>query len=125
MAAEQGKENAQYWLGVLYLDHLNQEEEGIKWLSKATSSGFDGAKEKLIEKLVDLAEKYYFGSNGAPVNYDLCYKYALQAAELGSSKGQFRVGICFDFGRGVEKNEEEVTLSHKLRLTLSRPSSGT
>ncbi len=54
-AADHNDEQAQYWLGVMYLSGLGVERDdgiGLEWLTKSAKNGFEDAK-----KLLDLKEK--------------------------------------------------------------------
>lgn len=56
------------------------------------------------KELADIGENYYFGTDGYTKDYAKAVEYSRKAAELGSAKGQFRLGYCYDEGRGVNQD---------------------
>ena len=97
-AAEQGDADAQYRLGEFY---AKDEAEALKWYHKAAEQGHEGAKGRLVDwyKLEeDRAVKWY---RKAEVGW---YR---KAAEQGCVIAQFRLGMCYATGTGVEQNQEK------------------
>lgn len=97
-AAEQGDADAQYRLGECY---AKDEAEALKWYHKAAEQGHEGAKGRLVDwyKLEeDHAVKWY---RKAEVGW---YR---KAAEQGCVIAQFRLGMCYATGTGVEQNQEK------------------
>ena len=103
-AAEQGDADAQYRLGTCYAigDGVETNEaEALKWYHKAAEQGHEGAKGRLVDwyKLEeDRAVKWY---RKAEVGW---YR---KAAEQGCVIAQFRLGMCYATGTGVEQNQEK------------------
>lgn len=98
-AAEQGDADAQYSLGECYA--VKDETEALKWYHKAAEQGHEGAKGRLVGwyKLEeDRAVKSY---RKAEVGW---YR---KAAEQGCVIAQFRLGMCYATGTGVEQNQEK------------------
>lgn len=96
-AAEQGEADAQYRLGC----YAKDETEALKWYHKAAEQGHEGAKSRLVGwyKLEeDRAVKWY---RKAEVGW---YR---KAAEQGCVIAQFRLGMCYATGTGVEQNQEK------------------
>lgn len=103
-AAEQGEADAQYRLGTCYAfgDGVETNEaEALKWYHKAAEQGHEGAKGQLVAwyKLEeDRAVKWY---RKAEVGW---YR---TVAEQGCVIAQFRLGMCYATGTGVEQNQEK------------------
>lgn len=98
-AAEQGDADAQYSLGECYA--VKDETEALKWYHKAAEQGHEGAKGRLVgwyELEEDRAVKWY---RKAEVGW---YR---KAAEQGCVIAQFRLGMCYATGAGVEQNQEK------------------
>ena len=62
---------------------------------------------KTASEISDVADDYYFGSNGKTQDNAMAVKWARKAAELGNSRGQFRLGYCYDAGHGVTQDYAE------------------
>lgn len=62
---------------------------------------------KTAQQMADIAEDYFYGRNGRTKDYALAVKWARKAADLGNSQGQFRLGVCYDNGRGVPQDYAE------------------
>lgn len=56
---------------------------------------------------IEVGRAYELGDAPGGINYDLCYKYYLMAAEQGNSLGENNLGWCYEKGYGVEQNYEE------------------
>lgn len=100
-AAEQGDADAQYRLGECYAKDDGVETEALKWYHKAAEQGHEGAKDRLVgwyELEEDRAVKWY---RKAEVGW---YR---KAAEQGCVIAQFRLGMCYATGTGVEQNQEK------------------
>ena len=59
------------------------------------------------QQIADIAEDYYWGTNGKTKDYAQAVKWARKAAEMGNSRGQFRLGYCYDEGLGVTQDYAE------------------
>lgn len=103
-AAEQGEADAQYRLGTCYAigDGVETNEaEALKWYNKAAEQGHEGAKGQLVawyQLEEDRAVKWY---RKAEVGW---YR---KVAEQGCVIAQFRLGMCYATGTGVEQNQEK------------------
>ena len=60
------------------------------------------ARAQSADALYDEGKKLYDAKK-----YDLAYKKLLPAAQKGHKKAQYRVGRCYDKGRGVEENNNK------------------
>lgn len=97
-AAEENNHRAAYWLAMLYINDMKcNGDEAIKWLKQAADNNYEDAKDKLKEKLEELAERFYYGRDGAELNYDKAVKFAKMGAEAGSARAQFRYSIFQTF----------------------------
>lgn len=103
-AAEQGEAAAQYRLGTCYANGdgvETNEAEALKWYHKAAEKGHEGAKGQLVawyQLEEDRAVKWY---RKAEVGW---YR---KVAEQGCVIAQFRLGMCYATGTGVEQNQEK------------------
>ena len=123
-AAEQGDLSAQYDLGECYYfgrGVSRNYEKAVKWFTKAAEQG-------QVDAQYWLGECYYYGK-GVASNYetamlwyvsaakggnldaqDALIKNDIQrltkAAEQGQVDAQYKLGICYEYGRGVIKNLE-------------------
>ena len=103
-AAEHGNAQAEYQLGQLYengLDDLVPQNyrEAVKWYQKAAEHG--NAKAQF-----DLGLRYSAGDL-VPQNDKESFKWFRKSAESGYSKAQFVIGMCYLVGEGVPENETE------------------
>lgn len=85
-AAEQGDAKAQFQLGYCFFNGHSvekNEEEAVKWYTKAAEQGFPFAQYRL---------------------YGIT---KIREAEKGNADAQFELGDCYLYGDCVEKNEAE------------------
>ncbi len=82
-AAHKGHRDAQYDLG-MHSSHNNQNDEAIRWLEKAARQGHEQAAKELAE----LIEKVVFSK-----------------AKAGDSHNQYKLGLFYLLGLGVDKDE--------------------
>lgn len=91
-AAERGDANAQFNLGLCYdkgKGVAKNSAEAVKWYSKAAAQGHTDAKLNLEKS--DYAVGIEFQKNKA-------------SAERGDADAQYKVGLCYAEGKGVEKD---------------------
>ena len=97
--AEQGDDDAQFWLGLMY-DKGNgvpqNYKTAIKWYTYSANQGDANAQN-------NLGQMYRLGE-GTPVNYQTAVKWYRLAAEQGSDRSQFNLGISYLRGEGVIKD---------------------
>lgn len=60
-----------------------------------------------VEAQIEVGRAYELGDAPGGINYDLCYKYYLMAANQGDSMGENNLGWCYEKGYGVLQNYEE------------------
>lgn len=95
--AEQGRADAQYFVGLAFLSGRGVEQDeklGMAWLERAAAHGFAAA----FFTLGNYAE-----SRG---EYAEAFELYKSAAELGHLHGKFNVGAYYAKGQGVELNDE-------------------
>ena len=100
-AADHGHASAQYNLGVIYQHGKGvpkNDQMAFKWFQDAAEGGHSRAKVALQEfaKLGDVAQN----KQEAPSEYIL-------AAEKGSAKAQYNLGLIYQEGTHVAKNDTE------------------
>jgi len=59
------------------------------------------------ESIFAQAQKYEFGTEPMDQDYAVAVRLYQQAAEKGNAEAQYRLGILYDQGEGVSKNQEE------------------
>ena len=127
-AAEDGHADAQFNLGIMYVNGLGVQknnEDALRWLGKAAGQGHAEAKNKLgllrggkgkIEKgkkQVESPEEQdalghaYLHGEGVEQNYEEAVKWFRKAADQGYPPAQFNLGMRYRDGSGVEKNLRE------------------
>ena len=63
--------------------------------------------EKNASVQTELGMAYYNGTIGDKPNYEKAVKHFRKAAELGNAKAQNKLGVCYEYGRGVEQDDFE------------------
>lgn len=99
-AALQGHEQAMYALALSYEGGYGvpaDEGQAEYWLKKAVALGY-------VEALHKLALLYKYKRQPDHVRAADCF---LQAAQQGHANAQYSLGICYKFGRGLERNHKE------------------
>ncbi len=99
-AAEMGYTYAQYKLGSYYYYGLVETDlnKAIEWYTKAYDQGYPYAA-------LMLGEYYLYNMGGGETEYDKAFGYFKFAEEQNViSEG---LGICYEYGLGVEENETE------------------
>ena len=139
--AEQNKAEAQYLIGEYYRINNNY-GEALGWYTKAASQGCTKAKDILctidkrrkakekfetlckdadqgdIESQFELAEHYYTGNDKINVeqNYLEAMKWYRRAAEYGHGFSLYRLGYCYQFGYGLDKNLDKAMQCYRKAL---------
>ena len=101
-AAEQGKAEAQFYLGGLYSDGwgLPQDDrEAVRWWRKAAEQGQADAQCNL--------GCMYANGHGLAQNDREAVQWWRKAAEQGNANAQFNLGMAYLEGRGVAQNDQE------------------
>lgn len=133
-SANQGNVNGQYYLGVCY-DHgwgvEQDKEQAVRWYTKAAEQGDPDSQHNLavsyedgegVERNINEAIKWY--TKAAEQGYDLslnnlgniymskgeyekAVEYFKKAAEIGCVQSQVNIGICYEEGKGVERDDRQ------------------
>lgn len=113
-AAEQGHTNAEYEVGMCYLDGdgVNEDEyEAAKWFRKAALKGHAEAQFELAE----LLEYNYYGYSSSEETFGW-YK---KAADQGNIDSAFRVAKMYYGGIGTEQSNEKA-MEYYLKVANSK-----
>ena len=89
-------------IGFCYQDGLGVKKdiyEAIKWYDKAIDAGD-------ISSMVAKGAIYYYGKEDTPINYKEAARLYAMAADKGDDNGMWRLALCYQKGKGVEKNLE-------------------
>ena len=112
LAAEQGHEEAQYRLGMMYADGrgvAKNETEAVQWFRRSAEQGYKMAENALgnmyANSALDKAKAQ--DEAGAVEQYRL-------AAEQGNAEAQFNLGVMYANGQGVAKNDTEAVKWYRL-----------
>ncbi len=108
--AESGNPEAQYKLGLHYLDASDvsrDDTEGLKWLRKSAEAGHPLSQ-------VTLGLIYREGSHGTAENSAESVKWLRKAAEAGDAHGQSELGFMYERGEGVTKDAAEAARLYSL-----------
>ena len=131
--AEQGDAEAQYNLGLYYLNEGDSQDyiEAVRWLRKAADRDYADAQVLLgscyvlgygvtinYKEALELFRKAAAQDNvGAYSMLGICYyeqqnnkeavKWLRKAAEQGDATAQYYLGLCYYRGKGVRKDHEE------------------
>lgn len=101
--ADAGDAQAQYMLARMYIEGENvycNTDKAVKWILKAAESGSTEAQY--------LCGKFY-GNGFARIHIDFyeSTRWYAMAAESGHAEAQFNLGLAYDFGAGVQRDEEK------------------
>ena len=116
-AAEQGHAVAQCYLGFCYADGVGIEKDldkALRWFTQATETEhmtvneiancyLDAIKGN-TDAQFDLGNRYYYGYDYVRKNLTKAVEWYTKAAEQGHAKAQFNLGLCYEYGIGVEKD---------------------
>jgi len=101
LAAELGHAEAQYNVYNMLYDGVGVRkniDEAIEWLKVAALENKDTGA------IRDLGFCYFMG-RGMKKNYELAVKYYRIAAGKGDVKAQWNLGLCYEYGDGVQVSE--------------------
>lgn len=102
-AADEGSSKAAFNLAkILIKQDTKKSEEALAYMKQAADSG-------MLQAELALAEWYYFGENGSPVNYPEALKFYERAAEKGNPVAENAVGAMYYYGTGVPLDEAKGT----------------
>lgn len=139
--ADLNKAEAQYRIAQYYRINGNY-EEAFKWYMKAAEQGYTKAKEILceidkrrkakekfetlckdadqgdMESQFELAEYYYTGNDKINIeqNYLEAVKWYRRAAEYGHGFSLYRLGYCYQFGYGLDKDLDKAMKCYRKAL---------
>jgi len=106
--AQNGNDDAQNMLGIIYIDGEGgvkpDIKKGLKWFRKAAAQGNAGSQ-------YYLALSYLFEED--PPDYEKAARLFRQAAEQGHAKSQNNLGWLLKSGRGVKKNDVKVVMWYR------------
>ena len=108
-AADLGDPNGQFGLAICYLtgDGVRKSPfEAIKLLRDAASQNHLGAQ-------YYLGECYYAGLDGITIDHAEAFSWFSKAAMHGAPDAQCRLGDCFLYGIGTEKNKNKAIIWYK------------
>lgn len=100
--AETGNAQAQFHLGMRYLDGEDVEQNDINaatWIKKSAEQGSEAAQNNL--------GWMYENGRGVEKDYSKAFYWYLQAAEQGNAGAQFNVGVSYRSGRGIQQSNED------------------
>ena len=100
--AEQGRNNAQYWLGQMYYKGhgvSQDDKEAANWYRKAAQQGYVPAQ-------YNLGSLYHTGP-GVAQDYKEAMKWFRKAAEQGSDKSKYRLDAMYAQGQGLTQDNNE------------------
>ena len=141
-SAEQGNAKAQFNLGLSYYkgEGIGKDySKAMHWFAKAAEQGdadaqlhvgrclqeTNASNEEIVTAYRNAAEMRqpeaqcflgdwcYHGEMGLPVDMNEANKWWRKAAEQGESYAQYKVGLGYDFGRGVDKDKKEAVKWYK------------
>ncbi|RIB29708.1 kinase-like domain-containing protein [Gigaspora rosea] len=114
-AANKGDHNAQYFAGRCYAEGLGgtdkDKRRAIEWYTRAAENKCAAAEHMLGEYFYKLRK------------YDRAFYYLKRATENGNYKAMFNVGICYEYGFGVEKDEKKAFEYFKKSAEMGHPNS--
>jgi len=102
-AADEGSSKAAFNLAkILLKQDTKKSAEALAYMKQAADSG-------MLQAELALAEWYYFGENGSPVNYPEALKFYERAAEKGNPVAENAVGAMYYYATGVPLDEAKGT----------------
>jgi len=102
-AAENGDEDA--------AGHLELYKSAEQNLEKANAG--DAAAQAEIAKLFMILGKSVDQSDSGESEFKEAYKWAKKAADQGDLDGLYNLGLCYEYGRGVESNTKKAAEAYK------------
>ena len=135
-SAEQGCAQAQFNLGLSYYKGEGVEKDytkAVHWFKKASEQGdadaqlhigrcleeTNASNEDIVvayrksaemgnpEAMCFLGEWYQYGEKGLTVDIQESFRWWKKAAEIGYYQAQYKIGDCYDFGKGVTEDKKE------------------
>lgn len=121
-AAEQGDSDAQFKVGKYYFSGKGTEQDyknAEKWFLSVWKSGRDQKMEKDITIMKFLADRghedfqYRLGKYYSGYDEMMAFHAFRKAAEQGHRDAMFELAMCYEYGKGVEKNDKEANKWYK------------
>ena len=148
-ASENGDLMAQRALGFMYKngDGVPQNiSESNKWLGKATYQFYEAGRKNMktngqvalqffswvyemrqtphdVWSLFHIGEIYYFAEGGVQTDFQEAVKYFKAASDMGNRVAMYYMGLCYEFGRGIQKDLSKAQQYYKESGYNSVPSS--
>lgn len=88
--------------------------QSIHWYRLAAEKGFSRAQ-------ANLAAIYLQGDEGTPIDYDEAHKWFAAAAVQNLAVAQYNLGLMYELGLGVEKNEARALGWYNLAAKSGQP----
>lgn len=73
-------------------------QKALEWATKSAEAGN-------YRGMNHLADIYYEGTGGIPRDYDKAFYWYKKSADDGNTYAEYKVGECYEYGRGVEKDK--------------------
>ncbi len=102
LAAEQNDSEAQVLLAYCYQAGVGVPKDPREVMNLMTRAAEHGNAEAQF----NLALNYSQGINGASKNEQECFRWASKSAEQGYAQAERLLGACYQYGFGVEANQE-------------------
>ena len=114
-AAECGDAEAQYRIGLCHFvgkgvdskGRIDDLENAEKWLRKAVAHGHSDAQRSLGSVQSSLGSLHFYGWGVVSADKREAVKWYHKAAESGDPQAQYRLGLCYYNGEGVQKDKTE------------------
>ncbi len=65
----------------------------------------NSAKQRVADSEYELGNSYFYGINGKELDYAKALEWWRESAEHGNANAQYKVGICYGNGYGIERND--------------------
>lgn len=79
-----------------------------------TETLLEKAKKGDVVSMLELGKSYFRGKNGYPRSYKDAALWYLQAAKEGSAEAQYRLGRCYEDGKGVKQSNKDAMMWFEL-----------
>ena len=99
-ASEQGDADAQLHIGRCIEETYASNEDIVAAYRKSAEMGNP-------EAMCFLGEWYQYGEKGLTVDIQESFRWWKKAAEIGYYQAQYKIGDCYDFGKGVTEDKKE------------------
>lgn len=117
--ANQGEEDAQYELGMLYKNGSGVQKDymkAIEWLTKAADQGEDIAQKNLGEM--------YENGLGVPQDYTKAIELYTQSAKQGNAIALMKLGVIYENGKKTIPQDKEKAKEYYKQACLNKSQDG-